>query len=279
VVAVKFKPVARHESAAERRRRLRRLAIDVLAVLVLIICIALGLKLRPHAPPAAAAKPATAAELADQQIALPVLLEDSTRYWKTVLTGFDARYEVPQLRIFGQTLSGICGASGAVAGPFYCPTDERIYIEQAFVDELDARAGEARELARRYVIGHEVGHHLQNLLGTTAVVEQARATSTPEVANRTLAVLELQADCYAGLWLQRTVQDSGPGAAVRMAAALDAASATGTARVRELAGRAVLPDPFSHGTAEQRHRWFGRGANGGTMNSCDTFSAAAAGQL
>ena len=276
---MKFKPVARHESAAERRHRLRRLAIDVLAVLVLIICIALGLKLRPHPPPAPVAKPATQAELADQQIALPVLLDDSTRYWKTVLAGFDARYEVPQLRVFGQTLSALCGARGAVAGPFYCPTDERIYLEQSFVDELDARAGEARELARRYVIGHEVGHHLQNLLGTTAVVEQARATSTPEVANRTLAVLELQADCYAGLWLQHTVQGGGPSAAARMSAALDAASAAGAARVRELAGRAVLPDAFAHGTAEQRHRWFGRGLNGGTMSSCDTFSAAAAGQL
>jgi uncharacterized protein len=276
---VKFKPAARHESAAERRRRLRRLSIDVLAVLVLIACIALGLKLRPHQPPAAVAKPATQAELADEQIAPPALLDDSTRYWKAVLAGFDARYEVPQLRVFGQTLSALCGASGKVAGAFYCPTDERIYLEQAFMDELDARAGEARELARRYVIGHEVGHHLQNLLGTTAAVEQARATSTAEVANRTLAVLELQADCYAGLWLQRAVQAGGPSAAAWMLGALDAASAAGAARVRELAGSAVLPDAFSHGTAEQRHRWFGRGLNGGTMSSCDTFSAAAAGQL
>jgi uncharacterized protein len=275
---VKFKPAARHESAAERRR-LRRLTLDVLAVLVLIICIVLGVKLRPHGPSAPAAKPATQAELADAQIAAPALLDESTGYWKTVLAGFDARYEVPQLRVFGQTLSALCGASGPVAGPFYCPTEERIYLEQAFVDELDARAGEARELARRYVIGHEVGHHLQNLLGTTAVVEQARATSTPEVANRTLAVLELQADCYAGLWMQRSVQNGGPSTAARMSAALDAASAAGAARTRKLAGSAVLPDPFSHGTAEQRHRWFGRGLNGGTMSSCDTFSAAAAGQL
>ncbi|HEX9138992.1 MAG TPA: neutral zinc metallopeptidase [Steroidobacteraceae bacterium] len=276
---MKFKGPARHESAAERRLRQRRLAIDVLAVIVLIVCIALGLKLRPHRPPSSAAKPATLSELTDAQFAAPVLLDESTRYWKTVLAGFDARYEVPQLRVYGQTLSALCGASSPVAGPFYCPTEERIYLEQAFMDEMDTRAGEARELARRYVIGHEVGHHLQNLLGTTAVVEQARATSTPEVANRTLVVLELQADCYAGLWLQRTVQGGGPIAAARMSAALDAASAAGAARVRKLAGSAVLPDPFSHGTAEQRHRWFGRGLNGGTMNSCDTFSAQAAGQL
>jgi predicted metalloprotease len=274
-----FKPAARHESAAERGRRLRRLSIDVLAVLVLIICIALGLKLRPHRPPAVVAKPAAQAEPADAQITPQALLDDATRYWKMVLAGLDARYEAPQLSVFGQTLSATCGASRPVAGSFYCPTDERIYLERAFMDEVDARAGQARELARRYVIGHEVGHHLQNLLGTTAVVEQARATSTPEVANRTLVVLELQADCYAGLWMQRTVQAGGPEAAARVTVALDAASAAGAARVRELARAAVLPDPFTHGTAEQRHRWFGRGANGGTMNSCDTFSAEAAGKL
>ena len=186
---------------------------------------------------------------------------------------FDGKYPPPTMVMFiGQTPSA-CGTGQAAMGPFYCPLDQKVYLDLTFFEELEQKFGAPGDFAQAYVIAHEVGHHVQNLTGTAQQVQklQQRARSKAE-ANQYSVMLELQADCYAGVWardaaprLKITQQDIDEG--------MRAATAIGDDTLQRAAQGRVVPDAFTHGTAEQRSRWLMTGMNSGDPNACDTFNA------
>lgn len=191
---------------------------------------------------------------------------DVQKTWAQVLP----RYRGTKLVLFwDQTQSG-CGGAAAAMGPFYCPLDERVYIDLGFYKELSRRFGAPGDFAQAYVIAHEVGHHVQKLLGITAKVEQAQERS-PGARNALSVKLELQADCLAGVWghsaAQRRLLDPGD-----TEQGLRAAAAVGDDRIQQMSGRAVSPESFTHGSAAQRASWFKRGLEGGEVEACDTFA-------
>jgi predicted metalloprotease len=186
---------------------------------------------------------------------------------------FGGKYTPPTMVMFNEATSTACGTGQAAMGPFYCPLDQKVYLDLSFFQELDQKFGAPGDFAQAYVIAHEVGHHVQNLTGTAQKVQQAqqRARSKAE-ANQYSVMLELQADCYAGVWardaaprLKITQQDIDEG--------MRAATAIGDDTLQRAAQGRVVPDAFTHGTAEQRSRWLMTGMNSGDPNACDTFSA------
>jgi hypothetical protein len=186
---------------------------------------------------------------------------------------FEGRYPAPTMVMYNDATPTGCGTGQAAMGPFYCPLDQKIYVDLTFFNELDQKFGAPGDFAQAYVIAHEVGHHVQHLIGTAEKVRQAqqRAGSKAE-ANQYSVMLELQADCYAGVWardaaerLQITQQDIEEG--------MRAASAIGDDRLQRAAQGRVVPDAFTHGTSEQRMRWLMAGMNSGDPNACDTFNA------
>jgi predicted metalloprotease len=186
---------------------------------------------------------------------------------------FEGRYPAPTMVMYNDATPTGCGTGQAAMGPFYCPLDQKIYVDLTFFNELDQKFGAPGDFAQAYVIAHEVGHHVQHLIGTADKVRQAqqRAGSKAE-ANQYSVMLELQADCYAGVWardaaerLQITQQDIEEG--------MRAASAIGDDRLQRAAQGRVVPDAFTHGTSEQRMRWLMAGMNSGDPNACDTFNA------
>jgi predicted metalloprotease len=204
------------------------------------------------------------------------VLGETEDVWTTVFRENGANgYPPPTLVLYSDTIDSACGLSGAAAGPFYCPGDQKLYIDLGFFNELEQRFGAPGDFARAYVIAHEVGHHVQALIGTTEVVEKARRSSAPEIANRTLVKLELQADCYAGIWANRAESAHRIMEAGDLEEALGAAAAVGDDRLQRQAQGYVVPESFTHGTAEQRARWFRRGFDSGRLDACDTFNAAA----
>ncbi len=204
------------------------------------------------------------------------VLGETEDVWTTVFRENGASsYPPPTLVLYSDTIDSACGLAGAAAGPFYCPGDQKLYIDLGFFNELEQRFGAPGDFARAYVIAHEVGHHVQALIGTTEVVEKARRSSAPEIANRTLVKLELQADCYAGIWANRAESAHRIMEAGDLEEALGAAAAVGDDRLQRQGQGYVVPESFTHGTAEQRARWFRRGFDGGRLDACDTFNAAA----
>lgn len=201
-----------------------------------------------------------------------VVLADTEDVWQTVFQRLGRPYQAPQLVIFsGQTRSG-CGVGLAQMGPFYCPLDQKVYIDFTFYEDLRRRFGAPGDFAQAYVIAHEVGHHAQTILGIAEKVQRARARMSEREGNQLQVRMELQADCFAGMWAHqadKTKQILEPG---DIEEALRAASAIGDDRIqRETQGR-VMPDSFTHGTSEQRMRWFKRGYDTGDVNACDTFN-------
>ncbi len=175
--------------------------------------------------------------------------------------------------LFNQLTPTACGTGEAAMGPFYCPLDQKVYLDLSFFQELDQKFGAPGDFAQAYVIAHEVGHHVQNLTGTAQKVQQAqqRARSKAE-ANQYSVMLELQADCYAGVWardaaprLKITQQDIEEG--------MRAATAIGDDRLQRATQGRIVPDAFTHGSSEQRVRWLMAGMNSGDPNACDTFNA------
>ena len=191
--------------------------------------------------------------------------------WNDIFRRNGSDYREPTLQIFSGRADTACGRAGASVGPFYCPADEKVYIDLSFYDELQSRFRAPGDFAQAYVIAHEVGHHVQNLLGTSDKVTQLQRRARSEAQSNDLSVrLELQADCYAGVWgfyaKQRDMLDPGD-----LEEALRAASAIGDDRLqRETQGR-VVPDSFTHGSSEQRMRWFRAGFDSGDIRRCDTF--------
>jgi predicted metalloprotease len=195
--------------------------------------------------------------------------------WSEIFQRNRSQYRKPTLQIFRGQANTACGRAGASVGPFYCPGDEKVYIDLSFYDELQTRFRAPGDFAQAYVIAHEVGHHVQKLLGTSDKVTQLQQRARSEAQSNDLSVrLELQADCYAGVWgfyaKQHNILDPGD-----LEEALNAASAIGDDRLQREAQGQVVPDSFTHGTSEQRVRWFRAGFDAGDMRRCDTFSTRA----
>jgi uncharacterized protein len=199
------------------------------------------------------------------------VLDDVQRTWATQMSERGKTYEEAKLVVFTGRTATACGQGRAATGPFYCPSDKRAYIDLSFYDELKNRLGARGDFAEAYVIAHEIGHHVQNLLGTSSRVH--RASPGAQRGEHGLSVrLELQADCYAGMWAhsteQRALLESGD-----LEEALGAAAAIGDDRLQRTGTGTVQPESWTHGSSEQRARWFRRGFDEGDMDACDTFGS------
>jgi predicted metalloprotease len=226
------------------------------------------------AAPAAQNQTGVRGETDDEAGQFVDVVETSTsEVWEDLFAASGQTYQRPAaVVLYDRATSTKCGQGQAAMGPFYCPADQRIYLDLTFWDELSGRFGAEGEAARAYVIAHEVAHHVQNLTGAMAQSRRLGAQGADSGAVR----LELQADCYAGVWAARAAAASG-GAVVLgpedIAQGLRAASAIGDDTLQQQAGGRIVPDAFTHGTSEQRMRWFRRGAETGDPGACDTFSA------
>ena len=202
------------------------------------------------------------------------VLESTEQVWDKQFAEMGMQYEQPILRLFTDGVQSACGSAGSAVGPFYCPGDNKIYIDLSFYDELKNRFGAAGDFAQAYVIAHEVGHHVQNLLGTSAKVQAARGRLSEVEYNKLSVKLELQADFYAGLWAHQAQNlkdfklDAGD-----IDEALNAANAIGDDKLQKQAQGKVVPDAFTHGTSAQRMFWFKKGYESGQFQQGDTFNA------
>jgi predicted metalloprotease len=202
-----------------------------------------------------------------------VVLADTEDTWNQVLPEIGAQYREPNLVLFSGGAQSGCGFAQSAVGPFYCPADEKVYIDLTFFDELSQRFGAPGDFAQAYVIAHEVGHHVQTVLGIEEQVRNARAGMSEGESNALSVRVELQADCFAGVWANRAHQERGLLEPGDIEEALGAASAVGDDTLQKQAGGRVVPDSFTHGSAEQRTRWFETGYRSGNIRDCDTFSA------
>ena len=202
------------------------------------------------------------------------VLNDTQKTWESILPQqSNASYRHATLVLFRDGTESACGMAQTASGPFYCPEDEKVYIDLAFYDELKQRFGASGDFAQAYVIAHELGHHVQKLVGIEGKVHQAMEND-PRRAKQYSVRLELQADCYAGIWAHST-QERNLLEAGDVQEGLQAAAAVGDDRLQRMAGKRVNPDSFTHGSSEQRAQWFQRGFDAGRMSDCDTFSSGA----
>jgi uncharacterized protein len=198
------------------------------------------------------------------------VLGETEDVWTKYFAASGQRYEPPTLVLFTDQVASACGMASAAAGPFYCPGDQKLYIDLGFFNQLSSEFGAPGDFARAYVIAHEVGHHIQNLLGITEKSERLSAQQGESGAKRVSVEVELQADCYAGVWAMQAQRVIEPG---ELQQALQAAAAVGDDTLQRRSQGRVVPETFTHGSAAQRQRWFQRGYDGGKLQSCDTFSA------
>lgn len=202
-----------------------------------------------------------------------VVLADTEDVWNKLFSETGSTYKEPTLVLFSNSVRSACGSASSATGPFYCPGDEKVYIDLSFYDELQNRFGAPGDFAMAYVVAHEVGHHIQNLLGTTQKLDQARGRLSQEEYNRLSVKLELQADFLAGVWAHHAQKMKNVLEEGDIEEALNAANAIGDDRLQKEAQGHVVPDAFTHGTSAQRMRWFKRGYETGDLNQGDTFSA------
>ena len=202
-----------------------------------------------------------------------VVLADTEDTWTALFAESGQQYEVPKLVLFSGSVQSACGNAQAAMGPFYCPADRKVYIDLSFYRDLQERFQAPGDFAQAYVVAHEIGHHVQNLLGLSDKVQQARQGATEEEGNALSVRLELQADCLAGIWAHRADRTRQILEAGDVEEALTAASAIGDDRLQQQSRGYVTPDSFTHGSAEQRVRWFKRGLDSGQFGACDTFAA------
>jgi predicted metalloprotease len=202
------------------------------------------------------------------------ILADTEDTWATIFPRMGMHYQVPKLVLFSDQVSSACGYNSAATGPFYCPGDRKVYLDLGFFQELD-HLGAPGDFAQAYVISHEVGHHVQNLLGISGKIHDLQVRSGATQANALSVLLELQADCFAGVWAHyadkyRSLLEPGD-----VDEGLRAASAIGDDRLLKRAGKRISPESFTHGSSEQRTFWLRKGLESGDIATCDTFSAAA----
>ena len=202
------------------------------------------------------------------------VLDDAQRTWAQILPAQGVQYRRAKLTLFRDAINSACGFAEAATGPFYCPGDQKVYLDLGFLNELH-RLGVSGDFAVAYVIAHEVGHHIQNVIGTDRKFRQYQSQArSQEQANALSVLMELQADCYAGVWAnhadsQRHILEQGD-----VEEGLNAAAAIGDDRMQKMAGRRVTPDGFTHGSSQQRVQWFRTGMQSGDINACDTFKQA-----
>ena len=209
-------------------------------------------------------------ELADF---VSVVLADTEDTWGALFTQAGGSYEEPTLVLFTGAVKSACGFAQAAMGPFYCPADRKVYIDLSFYQDLRTKMGAPGDFAQAYVVAHEIGHHVQNLLGLSDKVHSMRQRLSEVDYNKLSVRLELQADCFSGLWANhadrtRHILERGD-----VEEALNAASMIGDDRLQQQSRGYVTPDSFTHGSSEQRVRWFRRGLQSGNIQACDTFSA------
>jgi len=210
----------------------------------------------------------------DQEAAfVKVVLADTEETWSGLFSAAGRRYELPTLVLYRDAVRSACGYSSAATGPFYCPGDGKLYLDLGFFDELSQRFGAPGDFAQAYVVAHEIGHHVQNLLGINDKVTAAQQRAgSREAANELSVRLELQADCFAGVWGHHASRDRQLLEPGDIEEGLTAASAIGDDRLQRQAGGRVAPESWTHGSSEMRTRWLRRGLESGEVHSCDTFA-------
>jgi hypothetical protein len=234
----------------------------------------------PASPPTQASRPgpgqaAPGAPAKDEQAEfVSVVLADTEDTWGQIFAAGGKRYQPPKLVMFSGLVQSACGMTSAAAGPFYCPADQKVYIDLDFFRELDRRFGAPGDFARAYVIAHEVGHHVQNLLGIAGQVHNLQTRTSEEQSNALSVRMELQADCLAGVWghhadKQRQLLEAGDAEE-----GLRAAAAIGDDNIQRRSAGYVRPESWTHGSSDMRVRWFKRGFQTGRVEQCDTFKAA-----
>ncbi len=209
-----------------------------------------------------------ACDTADELFACRVMTS-TEQVWGQVFAEHGQRYQPATINFFQNSVQSACGQASSAVGPFYCPGDQGVFLDTGFFDELDKRFGAKGDFARAYVVGHEVGHHIQNLEGTSAKVSQAQGRVSRTEGNKLSVLLELQADCYAGVWAKRSGRLE-PG---DIEEGMTAASAIGDDTLQRQGQGEVVPDSFTHGTSAQRMEWLKRGLDSGDPARCDTFAA------
>jgi predicted metalloprotease len=216
----------------------------------------------------------TTAPKDEQAEFVSVVLADTEDTWSQIFAAGGKRYRAPKLVMFSGMVQSACGMTSAAAGPFYCPADQKVYIDLDFFRELDRRFGAPGDFARAYVIAHEVGHHVQNLLGVAGQVQNLQARASERQANALSVRMELQADCLAGVWghhanRQRQLLEPGD-----VEEGMRAAAAIGDDTIQKRSAGYVRPESWTHGSSEMRVRWFRRGLESGRVEQCDTFQSA-----
>jgi uncharacterized protein len=192
--------------------------------------------------------------------------------WTTVFQQGGSQYQPPRLVMFSGVTPTACGAGQAAMGPFYCPGDQKVYIDTSFYETMRRQLGAPGDFAQAYVVAHEVGHHVQNLMGLTEKMDQARRRVSEREYNALSVRLELQADCFAGIWAHHNHKNKAILEPGDVEEALNAAAAIGDDALQRKSQGQVVPDSFTHGTSEQRQRWFHKGLETGSVQACDTFN-------
>ena len=278
---MRWKSGRRSTNVEDRRgRRAVRRGVQIgggTAILALLISLLLGQDpaavLQQLGGGQAAQGPAPANAAQDEAADfVSVVLADTEDTWRALFAAAGGRYVEPRLVLFSDAVQSACGYNTAATGPFYCPGDQTVYLDLSFLRELQ-RFGAHGDFAVAYVIAHEVGHHIQRLAGTEQQVRDLQRRGSRQQANRLSVMMELQADCYAGVWAhhghrQRNILEEGD-----VEEGLNAAAAVGDDRLQRMAGQRIQPEAFTHGSSEQRAAWFRRGLETGDYNQCDTFSS------
>ena len=212
---------------------------------------------------------------ADDRLAkfVSTVLADTEDVWRQEFTKIGQTYQDPRLVLFRGATSTACGQGQAAMGPFYCPGDQKVYIDLGFYETLKNRLGAPGEFAQAYVIAHEVGHHVQNLLGISEKMDAMRGRVSQTQYNALSVRLELQADCLAGVWAHKSQESRQTLESGDIESAMNAAAKIGDDALQRSQGGAVVPDSFTHGTSAQRQRWFNAGLQSGSIRACDTFNA------
>ena len=276
----------RQSSNIEDRRGMRPvrtgIGLSIGGVLFLVVLSMLGVDPRPFLgmatkqPEVQMQEPDQPYQESPQETTLreltAVVLADTEDTWNAILPQYGVQYVEPTLVLFSEAVQSGCGFAQSQMGPFYCPTDQKLYIDMAFYQDLSQRFGAPGDFAQAYVIAHEVGHHVQNLVGTAGKVREAQQRAGQVEANELSVRMELQADCYAGVWANHAARSRQLLESGDVEEGLNAASAIGDDRLQRMSQGHVVPDAFTHGSSEQRVRWFRKGLEAGTPEACDTFA-------
>jgi predicted metalloprotease len=233
----------------------------------------LGIDVMQIISPAPASTPHQALSTKDQELAdfVSVTLASTEDAWKSQFQKMGKTYQEPTLVLFRSRVNSACGLAQSATGPFYCPGDGKLYIDLSFYEEMKTKLGAPGDFAQAYVIAHEVGHHVQNLLGITTKISNAQHAASATTINSLSVKMELQADCLAGIWGHYADHERGMLDAGDIDEALNAAAAIGDDRLQEQATGTVRPEKFTHGTSKQRAEWFNRGFQSGVIEDCNTF--------